>query len=428
MSFNTKKGREGMDKELHICIRDDCYIHYFLERVQIRIGLYDLLEVNAFQASILELCQKSPTVNQLISNVFDTYQIEDSEHNRKLIVSLIDFFEKQRIINLKKESKPLMLAHYGEIGKAYPAWIILEITSKCNLECDFCYKSASVNGRVIDMSNVDTVIDHFAGKCKNIVITGGEALMHPQITEIIEKTAKYFDVSLLTNGLLLSRLDNGLIQKLVHIQISLYGYDNCSYRENTGIENGFDLLKESYRSILNCKSTTFVATVVLNKKNVGFIEKYIEAACEIGVPAIHFGLMLPLGKGAESVPKDIFLNNEEIIAAVTIIDELANSYIGKIHVSKLKMIREAIPLIEDEFACQAGKTNIVINQDGSVRACNLLPESVFSEYSLAEYINDVENGKTKCYSSDIQSFKNYLNLNGYELSDMKCVGFCELKG
>lgn len=383
-----------MNKELHICIRNDCYIHYFLDKVQVRIGLYDFLEVNSFQASILELCQKSPTVDQLIGDVFDTYQVEDSEHNRDLIVRLIDFFEKQRIINLKRESMPFVLAHYGEIGKAYPAWIILEITSRCNLECD----------------------------------TGGEALMHPQIVEIIEKTVKHFDVSLLTNGLLLSRLDNELIQKLVHIQVSLYGYDNCSYRENTGIENGFDMLKESYRSMFNSKSTTFVVTVVLNKRNVGCIEKYIEAACVIGAPTIHFGLMLPLGKGAESVPKDIFLSNEEITAAVTEIDGLTNSYMGKIHVSKLKMIKEAIPLIKDEFACQAGKTNIVINQDGNVRACNLLPENVFSEYSLAEYINDVEHGKTKCYSSDIQSFKNYLKRNGYELSDMKCVGFCELKG
>lgn len=70
----------------------------------------------------------------------------------------------------------------------------------------------------------------------------------------------------------------------------------------------------------------------------------------------------------------------------------------------------------------------MISQDGSVRACNLLTESVFSEYTISEYVNDVENGKLKCYSDDIENFKNYLIHNGYELSDMKCVGFCELKG
>ena len=95
-------------------------------------------------------------------------------------------------------------------------------------------------------------------------------------------------------------------------------------------------------------------------------------------------------------------------------------------ISELREAKEAVPIIKDELACQAGKTNIVINQDGLVRACNLMPEVVFGEYRLKEYIEDVENGRNKCYAEDIQRFKSYLNENGCDFSDMKCTGFCEL--
>ena len=246
-----------MERDLYICIQDDCYIHYYLDRVQIRKGLYDFLDVNTFQASILKKCESSPTVNQLIDMVIKDNQIENTEHNRSLIEKLVAQFEKKEIITLENEAIPFNLEQYGEIGKAYPAWIILEVTSNCNMRCNFCYKSASFNGTSIDISNIDTIIKHFAGKCKNIVLTGGEALLHPQIEEIIMKTTEKFEVSLLTNGLLLSRIDSNMLKKLVHIQVSLYGYNNESYEKNTGIKGGFDILKLSYKNVLQCNNTTF---------------------------------------------------------------------------------------------------------------------------------------------------------------------------
>lgn len=168
--------------------------------------------------------------------------------------------------------------------------------------------------------------------------------------------------------------------------------------------------------------------MVLNRANVKYIEEYIKAAYTIGAPAIHFGLMLPLGKGAGKESKELFLEKDEINYAISEIERLSDVYKDKIHISKLREVKETIPVIEGEFACQAGKTNIVINQDGLIRACNLLPEEVFSAYSLLEYIDDVEIGNHKCYSEDIRRFKEYLQDNGYDISDMKCVGFCELKG
>lgn len=416
------------DKELHICINSDCYIHYYLDKVQIRVGLYDFMGVNSFQAKILESCQESPTVERLMKNIFDTYMVEDNERNRELIRSFLNLLEKRGIIYYNTGGVQTKLKHYGEPQKAYPAWIILELTSKCNLECGFCYKSASTCGSNISMKYVDMIIDHFGGKSKNLVLTGGEALLHPQFGEILEKVATCFDVSLLTNGLLLSKISEVLLDKLTHIQVSMYGYDNSSYEKNVGMKEGFDLLKKSYFNVPKNKKTTAVVTVVLGRHNVGFIEQYIKAACALGAPEIHFGLMLPIGRGARAESSNEILDDSEIFFAAKKIDELSRAYRGSIYVSKLEMVREAIPLNGSEFACQAGKTNIVINQLGDVRACNLLPESVFERYSLEAYLADVESGRNKCYSGDIERFKEYLQQNGHNVSDMKCVGFCELKG
>lgn len=51
-----------------------------------------------------------------------------------------------------------------------------------------------------------------------------------------------------------------------------------------------------------------------------------------------------------------------------------------------------VPLHQKSLGCQGGKSNIVINEKGMVRPCNMLPSYLFSEYSLERYINDVKHG------------------------------------
>lgn len=70
---------------------------------------------------------------------------------------------------------------------------------------------------------------------------------------------------------------------------------------------------------------------------------------------------------------------------------------------------------------------MVINEDGLVRGCNLLPSNEFSEYSLEQYIEDVHNGVEKNYEADLENIRHHMEERGLTLEDMKCTGFCRIE-
>jgi len=96
-------------------------------------------------------------------------------------------------------------------------------TNACNMQCDFC--SCSERNRSLEMPIDEAlrVIGDFAQLgCKAVTITGGgEPLMHPYITEMIEAFHEAgILVGLVTNGLLLDRLSQKVIGLLTWCRIS----------------------------------------------------------------------------------------------------------------------------------------------------------------------------------------------------------------
>ena len=86
-----------------------------------------------------------------------------------------------------------------------------------------------------------------------------------------------------------------------------------------------------------------------------------------------------------------------------------------------------VPLHQKSLGCQGGKSNIVINEKGMVRPCNMLPSYLFSEYSLERYINDVKHGIERNYELDLENVRRYMERNGKKAEDMKCSGFCDVR-
>ena len=86
-----------------------------------------------------------------------------------------------------------------------------------------------------------------------------------------------------------------------------------------------------------------------------------------------------------------------------------------------------VPLHQKSLGCQGGKSNIVINEKGMVRPCNMLPSYLFSEYSLERYINDVKHGIERNYELDLENVRRYMERNGKKAEDMKCSGFCHVR-
>lgn len=80
--------------------------------------------------------------------------------------------------------------------------IYLEITSKCNLHCDYCYNDSQINGKQLPFDMIKNLMDYLTSvNVYNMAISGGEPILHPDIINIIEYASRInMHLYVVTNG------------------------------------------------------------------------------------------------------------------------------------------------------------------------------------------------------------------------------------
>lgn len=158
-----------------------------------------------------------------------------------------------------------------------PFKICWNITSKCNLKCDFCFAPRDTKDLTF------TQIKKSLKKLKDfgvnrITFSGGEPLLHPQILEILDYTNKLgMRPTLSTNGLLLDQVTIRKIKnKVVKISISLDGPDGetlYSMRKERGLfKRLIDVLNKLNKVNIPVKINTLVTKVnYLKIKKIGSV-------------------------------------------------------------------------------------------------------------------------------------------------------------
>ena len=97
----------------------------------------------------------------------------------------------------------------------------IEVTEHCNLNCKSCGSFAPLaDEEYVDInelaSDLKRLSELSAGEVHHINILCGEPLLHPEITKIIEIVRHYFpygNIYLVTNGVLLNRMDESFWQQ-----------------------------------------------------------------------------------------------------------------------------------------------------------------------------------------------------------------------
>jgi cyclic pyranopterin phosphate synthase len=116
----------------------------------------------------------------------------------------------------------------------------IAITSRCNMSCLYCHhegEEASPTG-LWEMSKEEIVKVIRAGAdlgVKKVKLTGGEPLMRPDLESIVESLPEGIEVSLTTNGTLLSERAKSLAEAgLDRVNVSLDSLDPEVYSRITG--------------------------------------------------------------------------------------------------------------------------------------------------------------------------------------------------
>jgi uncharacterized protein len=194
-------------------------------------------------------------------------------------------------------------------------FLVLMLTSRCNLHCSYCYAGAGPKGQDMSLQTALEALERFAppeGKL-TVELAGGEPLLaFDLVQEIIARTSQNQRVrfALQTNGLLLDEKKAlFLAQSGVGMGLSLDGIPEINnLNRSAGIETvkALNLLSD-----LNLGTNL---TVVLTRDNIEHLPKFVLfCANQPCIRVINFDLIRPLGRARD---KDLVPESKQVTGMI----------------------------------------------------------------------------------------------------------------
>jgi len=253
----------------------------------------------------------------------------------------------------------------------FPIFAKWYITGKCNLRCKHCYLTDYT--KQADIKIVKDIIDYFSrNNLLHISFLGGEPLVRLDLEEIIYLCKKNnIKTKIATNGTLISndRLKSLKEAGANHFQISLEGHSPELSDPIRGAGT-FDLAMNAI-SLLKTNGFWSSIALTLSHENVVHLDDIFLKASDCGVDELKLSAFMPIGTGSSSIDKYL-LTKDDIIYIKNKLSYLIIKY-DKVKVNTA-FIGSTYKNNCTTFGCGAGTNSIVINNDLTVSACDILTE------------------------------------------------------
>ena len=139
-------------------------------------------------------------------------------------------------IDASESSQNSLIDRFGRVHRA----LRISVTDVCNIRCQYCMPAEGATflpqQRLLSFEHIERFVRIISKLGINkIRITGGEPLMRPRLSELIERLAKIEginDLAITTNGMLLADQLTGLVQAgLKRINISLDTLNEATFKQ-----------------------------------------------------------------------------------------------------------------------------------------------------------------------------------------------------
>lgn len=270
--------------------------------------------------------------------------------------------------------------------------MVLYLTEGCNSRCASCDIWRQVR-RDMPLALVDQLVSSAAElDVRWVLLSGGEAMQHPQWPEIARRFREVgAHVMLLTNGLLLRRQAEAVAASVDEVVVSLDGGTAATYEALRGVD-AFDLVLDGIR-LARQNGLPVTTRTTIQRANFREMPTIIDLALNLDVNAASF-LAVDVSSeqafGPRSLTSDLSergaLNHEEWDELAEILDVLENEYAalfaaGRIAESPAKLRHSLLDyfgalLGRSTFSaprCNAPHTSVVVEVDGRLRPCYFLP-------------------------------------------------------
>jgi len=261
-------------------------------------------------------------------------------------------------------------------------------------------------------------------KTKLVVMSGGEALMHPnffRLCEIIK--SRNINITLLSTGLLLKKFALEIIKKTDEVIVSLDGSRDV-HNKIRNIPNAFEKLKEGVQELKRLNPNFRVtARCVIQRQNFDDFPNIVDAAKEIGLDQISF-LTADVTTDAFNRPElwgeekigEVSLSKEQLSLFKEIIESLIRTYSKDFLNRFIAESPEKIRRFYDYYAafyglnefpavrCNAPWVSAVIEADGSVRPCFF--HEVIGDIRVVSLVDIINSDKSISFRKNIDMSSN----------------------
>ncbi|HUH65561.1 MAG TPA: radical SAM protein [Syntrophales bacterium] len=269
-----------------------------------------------------------------------------------------------------------------------PLDVFIAVTNRCNLACKHCNVYPTRHS-TCDLTTAEWIkfIRRLAElKVFTLWISGGEPFMRDDIFSILDEIEKHhFHYGLNTNATLIDESGSqriSTLKKLYSIVVSLDG-SNADIHEAQRGKGSFDRTIRGIETLLKYSKHVSTYTTV-TRNNCHDIENIVILGKELGLAAVKFNELLPLGNAVCHLP-NLTLSNSQRRAVTNETERLRDIYGGFVIGTILEMgsfFRKFAELdntnnkyadvVNGLFGCGGGSKKCTIRPDGWVVPCDRL--------------------------------------------------------
>jgi len=290
-----------------------------------------------------------------------------------------------------------------------PVEVMIEIESRCNFKCKFCFNRISFaskghGGQTLRTGEIKKIIDNIkkAG-IPQVRFTGGEPLLREDLLELIKYAySKGLIVRLNTNGYLIKSYAQvkEMVKYLDYVLFSLHTYDVHEDEKITGVEYSLDRKLRAIKWFRKAGIRIIRINTIATLKNIRNLEKFYELIKELKIDRWAVNRLIPIsGEKEQWGEKELPL----LINKLTKIkkDKFKNKIPTQIHIVNAVPLCAADPIRLNSI-CSGGRSvdgheRFVIDPRGFAKPIYYLEEDIGNGINIMDCWN----------SSFMKSLRNY---------------------
>ncbi|MFI5360704.1 MAG: radical SAM protein [Elusimicrobiota bacterium] len=178
-------------------------------------------------------------------------------------------------------------------------WV--RLTRYCNQRCIFCLDRSAQTGGVVPLESVrrSLMLGRKQG-LRRVVLSGGEATVHPEFIAIVElaREAGYTHIQTITNGRRFCYPDflkKAVAAGLKEATFSLHGHTSALHDRLTRAPGSFVQAVSALRAALATPGLIVSVDVVINKLNLPVLREHLEFCIALGVGEFDLLALVPFG-------------------------------------------------------------------------------------------------------------------------------------